>query len=45
MLPGAEGEVEVVEHRRQRRKQYGGENELCAFIVFPMTPRDETKYI
>lgn len=45
MLPAAEGEVEVVHIQDKHTKQYSGQKEHHAFIVFPMTPHNQTKYV
>ena len=36
MLPAAEGEVEVVHTQNKHTKQYGGQDEPRAFIVFSL---------
>ena len=40
MLPAAEGEVKVAHIQGKHTKQYGGQNEPRAFIVFPIILRD-----
>ena len=44
MLQAAEVESKSKAYTRQHTSKMA-ENEPSAFIIFPMTPRDETKYV